>query len=103
LSATLVRYDKLLYRQEVGGSPFAVGGSSTGGLGADADPAIFWKQWAFDQINLGPDGDGRGDWTGKGVTVAVFDTSPYSPGDTAMTRDANVAASVQRCTSTPSP
>jgi hypothetical protein len=75
---------------EVGGSPFEVGGSSAGGLGADADPTIFWKQWAFDQIGLGPDGSGRGGWTGEGVTVAVFDTSPYSPGDRAMIRDANV-------------
>lgn len=62
---------------EVGGSPFEVGGSSTGGLGADAEPGAFWQQWAFEQIGLYGDGSGRGEWNGKGVTVAVFDTSPF--------------------------
>ena len=75
---------------EVGGSPFEVGGSS-GGLGGQADADIFWQQWAFQQIGLGADGAGRGKLTGEGVTVAVFDTSPYSPGQrTVSIRDANV-------------
>lgn len=65
---------------EVGGSPFEVGGSSTGGQGADAVAEIFWKQWAFEQIDLQADGSGRGNLSGKGVTVAVFDTSPFAPG-----------------------
>lgn len=64
---------------EVGGSPFEVGGSSSGGLGDEADPGDFWQQWAFKQIGLHFDGSGRGDWSGKGVTVAIFDTSPYTP------------------------
>ena len=64
---------------EVGGSPFEVGGSS-GGEGADAAIGTFWKQWAFEQIDLEADGSGRGQWTGDGVTVAVFDTSPFAPG-----------------------
>ena len=75
---------------EVGGSPFEVGGSS-GGLGGQADADIFWRQWAFQQIGLGADGAGRGKLTGEGVTVAVFDTSPYSPRQrTVAIRDANV-------------
>ena len=65
---------------EVGGSPFEVGGSSTGGQGADAAAGAFWKQWAFEQIDLQADGSGRGNWTGDGVTVAVFDTSPFASG-----------------------
>ena len=64
---------------EVGGSPFEVGGSSSGGLGDEAKPDDFWQQWAFEQIGLHFDGSGRGDWSGKGVTVAIFDTSPYTP------------------------
>lgn len=72
---------------EVGGSPFEVGGSSTGGLGADANPGIFWQQWAFRQIGLNADGSGRGDAAGKGVVIGVFDTSPYRPGDTASIHD----------------
>jgi len=64
---------------EVGGSPFEVGGSS-GGWGGEAQPAIFWQQWAFRQIDLQADGSGRGKLTGDGVTVAVFDTSPFQPG-----------------------
>lgn len=65
---------------EVGGSPFEVGGSSTGGLPAPADASAFWTQWAFEQIGLGADGRGRGRLSGEGVTVAVFDTSPFQPG-----------------------
>jgi subtilisin family serine protease len=65
---------------EVGGSPFEVGGSSTGGQGAEANPAVFWKQWAFRQIGLQADGSGRGRLTGDGVRVAVFDTSPFAAG-----------------------
>ncbi len=64
---------------EVGGSPFEVGGSSSGGLGDEAKPGDFWQQWAFEQIGLHFDGSGRGDWSGQGVTVAIFDTSPYTP------------------------
>lgn len=75
---------------EVGGSPFEVGGSS-GGLGGQADDDIFWQQWAFQQIGLGADGSGRGKLAGEGVTVAVFDTSPYSPEQmTVSITDANV-------------
>ncbi|HSN75036.1 MAG TPA: S8 family serine peptidase [Anaerolineae bacterium] len=65
---------------EVGGSPFEVGGSSTGGWTAPADPAIFWKQWAFEQIGLQAGGSGLGRLAGDGVRVAVFDTSPFAPG-----------------------
>jgi hypothetical protein len=64
---------------EVGGSPFEVGGSSSGGLGDEADPADFWPQWAFEQIGLHFNGSGRGTLSGKGITVAIFDTSPYTP------------------------
>lgn len=70
---------------EVGGSPFEVGGSSTGGLPAPADASAFWDQWAFRQIGLEADGSGRGKLSGAGVTVAVFDTSPYQP-DAAVER-----------------
>lgn len=71
---------------EIGGSPFEIGGSS-GGLGGEADPSTFWSQWAFERIGLGEDGSGRGEQTGQGVTVAVFDTSPYAPGDSASIQD----------------
>ena len=60
---------------EIGGSPFEIGGSSSGGHGAMADPDIFWKQWAFRDIAL--ERTERDNW-GEGVTVAIFDTSPYS-------------------------
>ncbi len=75
---------------EVGGSPFEVGGSSNGGSGAPANADIFWKQWAFQEIKLGSDGRGRGELTGDGVTVAIFDTSPFRQGDTASIHDANL-------------
>ncbi len=65
---------------EVGGSPFEVGGSSPGGWPAPADAASFQDQWAFDKIDLGKNGRGRGELTGEGVRVAVFDTSPFTPG-----------------------
>lgn len=75
---------------EVGGSPFEVGGSS-GGLGGQAEAGIFWKQWAFEQIGLGSDRSGSGNLAGEGVTVAVFDTSPYSPDQTTVSiSDANM-------------
>ncbi|MEJ2600035.1 MAG: S8 family serine peptidase, partial [Anaerolineales bacterium] len=54
----------------------SVSGSAYGGMGRNADPNGFWKQWAFTQVELNPPG-GRED-TGKGVRVGVFDTSPYS-------------------------
>ena len=60
---------------EIGGSPFEIGGSSSGGQGAEASPDIFWKQWAFQHIALVP--TERANW-GEGVTVAIFDTSPYN-------------------------
>lgn len=87
---------------EVGGSPFEVGGSSTGGLGADADPGTFWQQWAFEQIGLHFDGSGRGEWSGKGVTVAVFDTSPFrSDQTTASISDQNGSLDLQLSFTTP--
>lgn len=63
---------------EVGGSPFEVGGSPGAGLGAEADAGVFWEQWAFDQIDLGPVYQ-KGEWErrGEGIRVGVFDTSPY--------------------------
>lgn len=75
---------------EVGGSPFEVGGSSSGGMGAEAAPEIFWKQWAFRQIGLAADGSGRGNASGKGVVIGVFDTSPYQPGAAASIHDSQL-------------
>jgi hypothetical protein len=72
---------------EVGGSPFEVGGSSTGGRPADADAGIFRGQWAFKQVALWPDEAAQGDWRGQGVTVVIFDTSPYQPGERAVIVD----------------
>ncbi len=72
---------------EVGGSPFEVGGSSTGGQPAPANAAIFRDQWAFKQVALWPDEAAQGDWRGQGVTVVIFDTSPYQPGERAVIVD----------------
>jgi hypothetical protein len=63
------------------GSPFAIEGSPGGGLGAPADPAAFWTQWAFEKIRLMDLYNGKVEASADGVRVGVFDTSPFdSPG-----------------------
>ncbi len=58
---------------EVGGSPFEVGGSGKPGAEADAD--IFWEQWAFAQIQVGPVySDLETPKKGRGISAVVFDS-----------------------------
>ena len=68
----------------IGGSPYpSIGGSPTG-LPTTAASELFWDQWAFEQIGIGPSSEGvidgnSGNPTGSGVRVGVFDTSPFEP------------------------
>jgi hypothetical protein len=64
----------------VEGSPFGVEGSPDGGAGIPAQPGAFWKQWAFERIQLQELNNHRVDQTGKDVWVGIFDTSPYQLG-----------------------
>lgn len=66
----------------VGGSPFTVGGSTGAPSGAEASPDIFWEQWALREIGVTMP-DGKDPAPGDGVTVAVFDTSPFPEVSTA--------------------
>jgi hypothetical protein len=58
---------------EVGGSPFEVGGSPHAGPGAEATADIFMRQWAFEVLGI----TYPTEQTGAGVSVGVFDTSPF--------------------------
>jgi hypothetical protein len=56
----------------IGGSPFIIGGSPLGlaaGGGGEADPSIFWRQWAFRVV--------QEEFTQTGARIAIFDTSPF--------------------------
>jgi hypothetical protein len=72
----------------VAGSPYSVAGSP---FSVTLTPAqMFWEQWAFKQIGVGPRltevlRATQLDPTGAGVRVGVFDTSPFTP-----TRDASL-------------
>lgn len=67
---------------EIEGSPWEIEGSPGGGSPVDAQP-LFWKQWGF----VGDRGIVAGGFlqpgsrtvkpTGRGVTVAIFDTAPF--------------------------
>ncbi len=57
---------------EAEGSPFEAEGSSSGPLSGLAQAEFFMKQWAFRNIELGSP-----QFTGQGVRVGIFDTSPY--------------------------
>jgi hypothetical protein len=69
---------------EVVGSPYEVVGSPSGSpLLAEDAAALFWNQWAFQQIGAGPYltytlESTMPAATGAGVRVGVFDTSPFA-------------------------
>lgn len=76
----------------VEGSPFGVEGSPNGGQAVPAEAGAFWKQWAFREIGLLPPGEARSN--GKGVQVAIFDTSPFRmPAATGNTTESITAIS----------
>jgi hypothetical protein len=59
------------------GSPFSIEGSPYGGAALPALPQAFWEQWAFNQMNITNPGNSLTEKDGKGVRIAIFDTSPY--------------------------
>ncbi|MCS6844318.1 MAG: S8/S53 family peptidase [Caldilineales bacterium] len=70
---------------EIEGSPWEIEGSPGGGSPVEAQP-LFWKQWGFVEAagivsggSLQP-GSRTVKPTGRGVTVAVFDTAPFETG-----------------------
>lgn len=78
--------------EPVSSDPWSIGGSPFGGGIGTTTQAVFWQQWAFDTthgIGLLKNGAYTRPWTGKGVQVAVFDTSPFA-GSGTVTRQINV-------------
>ncbi len=73
---------------EAEGSPFEAEGSPSGSLPGLAQAEFFMRQWAFRNIELGSP-----QYTGQGVRVGVFDTSPYQglPPDTATPKSVVLA------------
>jgi hypothetical protein len=76
----------------IGGSPNPSIGGSPIGLPNTAAAKLFWDQWAFEQIGVGPSSEGILDGnsvnpTGSGVRVGIFDTSPFEPALAAATVD----------------
>jgi hypothetical protein len=66
------------------GSPHTPAGSPIG-ISSPAANQLFWSQWAFQHVGAGPSLTGLLDDasitpTGKGVRVAVLDTSPFEDG-----------------------
>ncbi len=76
---------------EVVGFPHSIGGSPIG-LPEQAAAELFWDQWAFESIGVGPSFEGMLDGApanpaGAGVRVGVFDASPFTPTQAAATED----------------
>jgi hypothetical protein len=68
----------------VGSSGHSPGGSPFAQVPDDAPEEMFWGQWALEHIGVGPSTQastlsGSSLPTGRGVQVAVFDTSPFTP------------------------
>jgi len=67
----------------IGGSPYGIGGSSGIPVGPEAAQALFWKQWAFENVGAGSAYSdtfqaASFNYKGHGIRVGVFDTSPFT-------------------------
>jgi hypothetical protein len=76
---------------EIVGFPHSIGGSPIG-LPEQAAAELFWDQWAFESIGVGPSFGGMLDGapanpTGAGVRVGIFDASPFTPTLATATED----------------